>query len=259
MLDRISAGAQRKLDRIERLAVDGNGPAPPVRLRNRRRDFLGVERGHPRIGIATYLDAARPELDVIDAVLDLPADLLDNLRRPVDADSKPARGAPVAWQRVDHPARRPDDLSGRDHAGTAHLARCYGVAHRDGDVADSADISHRRVAGIKHQAAIHNGVDGSRLDRAAIDLLEATEAAVDEVHMAIDETGEQDMSRKIDHALVSTSLAVGRHRTRRCNPALTHSDKAPADRLVTDAVYQTRIDEDALGHAGDQRIAISFL
>ena len=247
MLDRVGAGAQRELGRIERLAVDRNCPAPPMCLGDRRRDFLGIERRHPGVSVAAHLDAARPELDIVDAVLDLPADLLDDRRGPVDADPKPARRAPMARQSIDHPARRADDLAGRDHARTAHLARRNGVAHSDGDVADGADVAHRRVARIEHQAAIHDSVDCSRLHRAAIDLLEAAEAAVDEVYVTVDETGEQGVSRKIDDALVSTRLAVGGHRARRCDPALAHPDKAPVDRLVSDAVYETGVDEDALG------------
>ena len=139
----------------------------------------------------------------------------------------------MAGQRIDHAAGRADDLAGRDHARTAHLARRYGVAHSDGDVADGADVAHRRVARIEHQAAIDDGVDGGRLHRAAIDLLQAAESAVDEMHVAVDEAGEQGVSCKIDHALVSARLAVSGHRARLCDPALAHPDKAPVDRLVS--------------------------
>src|SRR5581483_12356264 len=141
----------------------------------------------------------------------------------------------------------------------AHLAGRDGVAHSHGDVADGADVAHRRVAGVEHQAAIDDGIDGSRLDRAAIDLLEAAEAAVDEVHVAIDEAREQGASTEIDDEPVSARLAIGRHRANPCDPTLAHPNEAPLDWLVGGTVYEARVDENALGCAGDERIALGFL
>jgi hypothetical protein len=82
----------------------------------------------------------------------------------------------VAGQRIDHAAGRTDDLAGGNHARTAHLACRNGVADGDGDVAYCADVAHSGVARVEHQPAIQDAIDRRRLDRTAVDFLQAAEA-----------------------------------------------------------------------------------
>ena len=191
-----------------------------MRLGDRCGDFIHAQRRHPGVGIATHFDAACAKLDVIDAILDLSANLLDDRLGTIDADAEPTRRAPVAGERIDHAAGWADDLAGRNHARAAHLACRNGIADGNGHVADRAYVAHSSVAGVEHQPGIHNGIDRRSLNRTAIDLLKAAEAAVDEMHMAVDEPWQHGLSGKVDDALISTGLAIGRHWTSFCNPPL---------------------------------------
>ena len=157
----------------------------------------------------------------------------------------------MAGQRIEHAAGRTDDLAGGNHTGTAHLACRNGVPDGDGDVAYRADVAHGRVACVEHQPTIYDAIDRRRLYRTAVDFLQAAKAAVDKMHVAVDEAGEQGLSGKVDDALVSVSLSVVRHRAGLCDPALAHPDKAPVERFVSNPVYETRIEEDDCGFTGD--------
>jgi hypothetical protein len=71
------------------------------------------------------------------------------------------------------------------------------------------------------------------------------------MHVTVDKAGEQGLSGKVDDALVSAGLSVGRHRAGLRDPALAHPDKAPVERFVSNPVYETRIEEDDCGFTGD--------
>src|SRR4029077_19690944 len=79
------------------------------------------------------------------------------------------------------------------------------------------------------------------------------------MHVAVDETGEQGLSGKVDDALVSARLSIGRHRAGLRNPARVHPDKASVERFVSNPVHEARIDEDDCGFTGDKSITIGFL
>ena len=194
-------------------------------------------------GARVDVDPVGGELDHVDPVLDLDADLLDRLLGV--AHQQPDRGVGAA-----DPARvvvrqalaRGDLAAGAGDARPDIEAGIDRVAHRQRDAAGDRGVGHRRHPGLEHLLRRHHRPDGAELDRRVeVDILLVHGVAVADVHMDIDQPGHDERVAEIDRR-------IARARRRRLGAG---ADKGDALALGDDGVVRNRLG----AGAGEQRSA----
>ena len=207
--DQIDAGARGVEHRLAADRVDHRLAAEPLDLAHHGGGLLLGERGD-QVSVGAALDAVERDLDAVDAVLGLDADLLDRL---VPAGHQPAdRGR----RRAD-PARIPvgQALACRDvgpggaDARPVEQAGADRVADRQADLAGIARRADRGVAGRQQLLGEEQAAQRAELQRAVeVDILLALGIAIGEMDVDVDQARHDELPGIVEHRL-ARAAALG--------------------------------------------------
>ena len=211
---------------LSRPGVDGDGVAEPVGFGHGRDQLVQSERA-----VLLFARSRPGDLDQIDAVLHLVADLLDDVVDAADEHAERRRQRPdPARQRVADPLLARDLAPRCGQARTFDESRLDGVAHGDGDALRAAGVACRGDPGAQDAA----GVDGRSdrpICRGGVDrqLFLAARLAEADVHVGIDEAGHDRQAGRVGRRRAGV---LGGHLVGRADPGdpvTVEDDRAAID------------------------------